>query len=309
MTEKQPDRLAEAIAADLAAGATPQPPENLTQRTVDAMLAPGAQATGRAPGPGRRRIWPVVAALAAGMLIGGPAWVALRSTPGRGFQPGDRQPSAQETIRLQNRAVLVAEAGARLRWRAGPEDAVLVEQNAGEVFYRVNAGRFLVETPFGVVRVTGTCFRVEVNDMKLINRQSVSGAAIGAALGAAVVVTVYEGQVLLAKGRNQVALGAGQTGQITATGSPERLSLHDPQGGSAPSGSRSSIPRFDDRELLRTRIAEQEKELAQLRAGGARRQEDRRGEETDPRSRTGGVAGAGRALRTGLRHAFHQRDQ
>ncbi len=94
----------------------------------------------------------------------------------------------------------------------------------------MNSGPFVVHTPAGVVRVTGTCFRVEVSDMKLINRQNLSGAAVGAALGAAVVVTVYEGRVLLArdKGGGEVELRPGQSAQMTA-GGVQRLSAGIPR--------------------------------------------------------------------------------
>ena len=258
--DRDDDRLAKAMAADR----VPAPPAELAGRVVEAMLAGGqAAAPARAAASRLRRAWPVAAALAVGMAIGGPAGLALRPRTSMDLVAGDRRPSAQETIRLGDRAVLVAEAGADLRWRTGPEDSVLVEQRAGDVFYRVNAGRFLVETPFGVVRVTGTCFRVEVSDMKLLDRRNLGVAAVGAALGAAVVVTVYEGRVLLAKGRSEVALGPTERGQLTAAGAPERLA-----GGEAARGAiaqRSNIPRFDETEALRTRIAEQDKELAQLR--------------------------------------------
>jgi hypothetical protein len=271
MTEKQPDRLAEALAADTAPDDVPPPPADLVDRTLQAMAAqsnaevntPAANRAGR-----WRRVWPLVVGLAAGVALGGPAWVALRSRAD-GFSAGERRVDAQETIQLGQRAVLVAEAGADLRWQRG-DGGVQVQQRAGEVFYRVNAGEFRVQTPAGVIRVMGTCFRVEVSDMKLINRQNLSGAAVGAALGAAVMVTVYEGRVLLASAGDpgaEVALTPGQVGQVTAGGAAERLSPGPDRTGSAPGLAHSSnIPRFDDRETLRTRIAEQEKELAHLRS-------------------------------------------
>jgi len=267
MTEKHPDRLDEAMATDL----VPPPPADLVDRTVQAMQAQAGAvrpqvergSAGRA-----RRLWPVAAALAAGIVLGAPIWTMLRARRD-GFSAGQRQATAQETIEIGQRAVLVAEAGARLRWRPGPARAVQVDQPAGEVFYRVNSGPFVVHTPAGVVRVTGTCFRVEVSDMKLINRQNLSGAAVGAALGAAVVVTVYEGRVLLARdtGGGEMELRPGQSAQMTAVG-VQRLSAGDPAPG-ARMTARPGVPRFDEAETLRTRIADQEKELAQLRASGA----------------------------------------
>lgn len=223
------------------------------------------------PSPSQRRWWPLVVALAAGSALALPAWVLgqRQAQSGGPVTTGERQARAQETIRIGSRAVLVAEAGAQLRWRSDAGGGALVQQGAGDVFYRVNAGRFRVETPFGQVQVQGTCFRVEVKDMKLFNRQNLSGAAVGAALGAAVVVTVYEGRVLLAKGADQVALGPGQTGELVAgtdrESAPRRWATGVPAG-------RTGVPRFDQAEAqteaLRARVAEQDRELARLRAAG-----------------------------------------
>jgi hypothetical protein len=262
MTEK--DLLAEAMDAD----AVPPPPADLARQAVAAMQVRAAPAAGTVARARSRRPLPLAVALAAGVAIGAGA-TAWQRAPAGGFASGDRRPSAKETIRIGSRAVLVAEAGADLRWRPGPEGAVLVEQSAGAVFYRVNAGSFLVETPHGLVRVQGTCFRVEVIDMKRFDRPNLSGAALGAALSAAVVVSVYEGRVLLAKGSDEVSLGPGESGQITAGSRPERRSPGaggeaSPRGERAALG-RPSIPRFEETEALRARIAEQEKELAELR--------------------------------------------
>jgi hypothetical protein len=259
------DLLAEAMAAD----AVPPPPPDLAPQAVEAMLvrAPGAGVLPRRAGA--HRVWSVAAAVAVGLAIGAVGMALRQGDSGGGFATGDRRPSAKETIRLGSRAVLVVEAGADLRWRPGPEDGVLVEQTAGSVFYRVNAGPFVVETPLGLVRVQGTCFRVEVSDMKLLHRPNLSGAALGAALGAAVVVSVYEGRVLLAKGRDQVALGPGEIGELTASGPPERRDLPEENArreGPPRAADRASVPRFEENQALRTRIAEQEKELAELRA-------------------------------------------
>jgi hypothetical protein len=263
MTDK--DLLTEAMDAD----GVPPPPEDLARQTVEAMLLRAAPAAGSVRPARSRRLLPLAVALAAGVAIGAGA-TAWQRVPAGDFAPGDRRPSAQETIRLGRRAVLVAEAGADLRWRPGPEGALLVEQSAGAVFYRVNTGAFLVETPHGLVRVQGTCFRVEVKDMKRFDRPNLSGAALGAALGAAVVVSVYEGRVLLAKGSDEVALGPGESGQITAGGLPERRAPAA-SGEESPRGDRTalarpSLPRFEETEAMRARLAEQEKELAELRA-------------------------------------------
>jgi hypothetical protein len=61
-----------------------------------------------------------------------------------------------------------------------------------------------VKTPGGEVSVKGTCFRVKV--------------VAGAALGAAIVVAVYEGRVVVSRGANSVALVAGQTAEANEKG-------------------------------------------------------------------------------------------
>ncbi len=128
MTEKHPDRLDEAMAADL----VPPPPADLVDRTVQAMQAQAEEvrpAVERGSAGRARRLWPVAAALAAGVVLGAP--IDDVAGAGDGFSAGQRLATAQETIGIGQRAVLVAEAGARLRWRPGPARAVEVDQPAG----------------------------------------------------------------------------------------------------------------------------------------------------------------------------------
>jgi hypothetical protein len=266
------DELAEAIAAD----AIPPPPEGLAAR-VASELRKGASAAGRMAGGQRPgRALPQLAALAGGVALGALGW-GLAPHPPEAVGAGAREPSAQESIQLGARAVLVAEAGAALRWRSEAGHAVLVEQSRGDVFYRVNTGPLTVETPFGAVHVRGTCFRVEVIDMKLFNRQTVSAAALGAALGAGTVVTVYEGRVLLARSNGALELAPGERGAVSGDGVPRRL----PAPGSAADGARGAwhpppVPRLepgaaggDETGALRARIAAQDEELARLRPAAA----------------------------------------
>ena len=144
--------------------------------------------------------------------------------------------------------------------------------------------------------------------MKLLNRPNLSGAALGAALGAAVVVSVYEGRVLLAKGGDRWRW-APATRRADRQRRPERRVLRrdTPEAKGRGRGGRPSVPRFEEAQALRARIVEQDKELAELRAGRPRGQEGGREEGTYPRRQPGGAAGPGRALRGGVRHAFHQR--
>jgi hypothetical protein len=113
--------------------------------------------------------------------------------------------------------VAVAEAGARLRWRVRSGDA-RVEQSQGSVFYRVeHGGAFVVSTPAGDVTVQGTCFRVEVEPMK---KQSLLAAGVGAVAATTILVSVYEGRVLLANEHGKATLSAGEQASARAGEAP-----------------------------------------------------------------------------------------
>jgi hypothetical protein len=71
--------------------------------------------------------------------------------------------NARLSVPITERAAAVLEPRAHLRWRLA-DGRVTVEQDAGEVFYRVDRGvAFEVKTAAGSVLVKGTCFKVEVN--------------------------------------------------------------------------------------------------------------------------------------------------
>ncbi len=130
-----------------------------------------------------------------------------------------------QTVRLLDRAVAVAQPGAVMRWEVQPGGSTRVEQDAGRVFYRVDHGEtFEVVTPAGTATVTGTCFEVEIDPMK--NNGMKAGAA-GAAIAAALVVTVYEGGVVLANDRGQVEVQAGEKAKVSGAGAPVRFSDDD----------------------------------------------------------------------------------
>jgi hypothetical protein len=250
----------------------PAPPPDLAERVARAIS--GGQAAARGENPGRRR-WR--RALSAVALVGAAAGIAVPSIlvlrPQRPeLRAGASAPAARETLSLGGKAILVAEAGASVRWWPGPAGGLLVEQSRGDVFYRVDSGPFTVETPGGTVRVRGTCFRVEVTDMKL-DRQTLAGAAAGAALASAVVVTVYEGRVSLANGGGQIEVPAGESAILPADRSAPHLSGERPAAGRAAPPvfqvPASAVPEEQAGELaaLRARVAEQEKEIARLRTG------------------------------------------
>jgi hypothetical protein len=256
----------------LAAWTVPDPPAGFADRVVAAQRAAPPAAAGptvpavfaAAPGSprARRRVppWAVVAAAAAAALL----LVQLRSASrGSGDLAGSASPLARQSIRIGQRAVAVAEGGAALSW-ALESGRARVAQSAGDVFYRVErGGAFEVQTPHGTVRVTGTCFRVEMNPMKT-PWQGVVGAAIGAAL----VVTVYEGSVLFAsRSGEERAVEAGQVaavGERGVTVADARGAAASPMAGGA-SASLAPAPDASREELLR-RDALQRDEIARLRA-------------------------------------------
>jgi len=185
----------------------PPPPGDLAHRVL-------ARAGSRR---GSRVRW---LALAAGLLLAlGAAWLLLP----RQEQRGSLVATTRTTTRLGSRGVAVAEEGASLRW-SGRAGELRVIQSQGNVFYRVDrgAGPFVVETGAGSVRVLGTCFRLEVMEMKS-SRAGLAGAAVGATAATLLLVTVYEGKVLTASPRGELEVGAGQVARLRPGEAPERL--------------------------------------------------------------------------------------
>jgi ferric-dicitrate binding protein FerR (iron transport regulator) len=222
MTDRdRPDEATREENEALAAWTVPEPPAGFAERVLAARESlppaepePVVIAIGAAPRrPGsRRRLmpWAVVGAAAVAALV----LAQLRSGPPAATS-GAAAPSARKSIEIGRRGVAVAEAGAVLGWSIDGAHARVV-QRAGDVFYRVErGGRFEVETAHGTVRVTGTCFRVELNPMKKTPWQGLAGAAIGAVL----VVTVYEGSVLFAGSEGEREVAAGQVLSASADGS------------------------------------------------------------------------------------------
>src|SRR5262245_35490491 len=118
----------------------PAPPADLADRVLDALRA----RAGSAPPPRRRWPWPA----AAGTVTAAAAALLLILRGGGGESAGASTPTARETVRIGDRAVAVAEAGATLSWRIGKDGATRVEQPAGDIFYRVErGGPFVVATP------------------------------------------------------------------------------------------------------------------------------------------------------------------
>ncbi|HEY3358598.1 MAG TPA: hypothetical protein VGQ83_35450 [Polyangia bacterium] len=149
-----------------------------------------------------------------GVLVAGISVLVLypvMRSPMRPPLPGSgaRTTAVRETILLGGRGVAVAEAGSGLVWAIDRKGAARVNQAAGDVFYRVEAGgAFLVSTPAGDVTAVGTCFRVAVD------------AAPAAA--AAATVSVAEGRVLIGNRGGNREIGPGERGTLLKDGRGER---------------------------------------------------------------------------------------
>lgn len=131
-----------------------------------------------------------------------------RPRPVSGESRGEVQATTRETVAIGQRAVAVAEAGADLGWVLAVGQA-RVEQRHGSVFYRVDHGApFVVATPTAEVRVTGTCFQVE--------------------LDGALTVRVFEGAVAVSNPAGSVAISAGERARVEPGRAPLRAS--DPEG-------------------------------------------------------------------------------
>lgn len=285
--ELDPERL------DLSAFEVPPPPPGLADR----ILAQLPTAEPR-PLPRSSPRW-VLAVAAAIVLVALPcaAWLVARGLGDA--ESGERAFAQRETVRLGDSAVAVAEPGSQLRWAVGRRGSVRVRQPAGRVFYRVDTGSdFQVETEAGQVAVRGTCFTIEVQPMRP-SKQSLTGAAVGAALTAAVFVTVHEGRVAVTSPAGAAEVGPGERAVLSAGAAPRITTA--PTGGDtvasvatstgAQEPSVASVPSWQVREAayvaeltaLRARV----KELEPYAPGGMRAQAEedgrgRRGNFLDP---------------------------
>ncbi len=204
--------------------------------------------------------WPWLAAAAASiLLLIGVTQLHLPAT-------GSVVASGRQTLALGHRGTAVAEAGAAVDWEVGASGRARIAQRSGNVFYRVErGGPFVVSTPLGEVEVKGTCFRVEVDKMGL-TKGSLSAAGVGALAASALLVTVYEGRVLLASERGKAEVAAGQQASLRAG---EMAMVHDSlqAGDKAPATNVATtlLAPGETREQLLARVAAEQAELVRLR--------------------------------------------
>ncbi len=226
MTDERPDALSDdELGAIEAEWTAPEPPVTFAKAVLDAHFAQTTEeAPAKAEASGRSRTtWIWIAALA-GLVVGVLAW-GLR--PGSAVED-ELAATRIETVALGDRGTAVAQPGASLSWSVDSDGAARIDQSSGRVFYRVDDGeRFDVVTPVGTVTVTGTCFEVDLEPKPMKN--SVRAGALGAALASALVVTVYEGGVVLANEHGSVDIDAGQAARIADTSAPIRFNPDDPE--------------------------------------------------------------------------------
>lgn len=192
--EEPPEGFADRVVAEAMRGGSPEsmPP------------APRARVTSR-----RRALagFVMVATLAASVA----AVQHVHSLASR----GDAVATTTREVRIGSRAIAVLEPGAHVTW-----DGDAITQSSGDVFWRVEPGaRFTVRTPAADVAVKGTCFRVKVTGSEdAMNQRDAKVGAVGALLGAAAFVGVYEGKVAVSHAAQTVDLGAGQTATADGKG-------------------------------------------------------------------------------------------
>jgi hypothetical protein len=246
--QDDPDTPDSAIAHALEAWAPLAPPADFADRVLAARSAAPQR-----PAPPRRarRIGGIVLAGAAAAA----AVLALHA-PHRAAS-GSVIAAQRTTTVLGDRGIAVAEPATELAWRVADSGDAEITQRGGNVFYRVErGGPFVVHTPAGDVRVTGTCFRIEVQTMTPNQKLLIAGLA-GAATASIVLITVYEGHVIAETRAARTELAAGS--QATLRSADSSIVA-----GAAVATSTDDVRATRDQLLARTHL--QQAELHQLRA-------------------------------------------
>jgi ferric-dicitrate binding protein FerR (iron transport regulator) len=264
--------------------ASQEPSNDFAVRVVRSLESPTATTADVTAGPDP--VWPsrstkkiIYIVAAAAVMTTAVAMLRTRSSVETAAADGNVVTTARRTVAIGNRATVVAEGGAMLSWHVDRSGAAQVEQRAGNAFYRVeklNGKPFVVHTPGGDVIVTGTCFRVEV--AMVVDKKGIVSGVIGAMVATAIVVTVYEGGVVVAHGQANKNVTAGDSVTMPATGA-NAITATAPvvATGSAASGAwstasgTSATPGALDvntmtREQLLVRAAEQQRQIADLEA-------------------------------------------
>lgn len=186
---------------------------------LDTALEPVRATPAPAPTPAHNTAW---WGLAAAILLA----VGLVAALARTGPDTPRLESAQANagqVLIGERVVATPASPLDLRWRTEDSGATVVTQPAGSVFYRVEHGTpFTVETPLGSATVTGTCFTLEYSTMNEFTKKHGPGATVGVVAGAALMLTVHEGSVVLANDEGAVEVVAGAEAHVVGRGAPQR---------------------------------------------------------------------------------------
>lgn len=226
-----------------------EPPDGFADRVLAA----------RAPRRSRGIVVAAVVSLAAGVALTVAGQQAL--APSR-VAAGRWDGETQRELALGLRGTATASPHAQLSWTVDARGVAHVMQPRGRVFYRVERGEaFDVETPAGTVSVLGTCFVVDVSEEAVMRREML-GAATGAALAAAVVVTVYEGRVALANSHGRVEAVPGQEARARADAAPRAA---DSRAGRV---ARERDALAEERDRLRAQLDEAEAQVRSVMLAG-----------------------------------------
>jgi len=220
MTEKTPPSES-AIEAIEDAWSVPEPSVEFAAGVLASHFA-GTETQTEAPAHAPRPRWVWLGAVAAVLLVVGLVWTLRGGTS----IEDHLEARAVQTVALGDRATAVAQPGTRMKWSVDSDGTTRIDQRSGRVFYRVDHGeRFDVVTPAGTVTVTGTCFEVDLESNAM--KTNARAGALGAVLASALVVTVYEGGVVLANDNGSVDLAAGQAGRVSDARAPVRFDPDD----------------------------------------------------------------------------------
>lgn len=236
--------------------------------------------------PVRRRVqWRLAAAaaalLATGAIVGSWADRAVDTTHHAGIaSKGTRALNPGESFEIGKRAVAVGERAAEFSYDVAQSGATRISQRSGRVFYRVDEGEaFEVHTAAGKIRVLGTCFSVDIEEQTEMNRKTIVSGAVGAAIASAVVVTVYEGQVLAENTHGEAAVGQGDAARLTSDAAPTSTSTR----GGTPAANVDGASDSATVAELRARLARQTRELERLRSQQGENSDERSDEPSDER--------------------------